>query len=52
MNERTHFLVVGAQKCGTTTLPGDLRSYPDVTLTEEESALLPSRDAHQGVHQG
>lgn len=34
------FLVVGAQKCGTTTLYEDLRSHPEIFLPDKESSGL------------
>ena len=34
------FLVVGAQKCGTTTLYEDLRSHPDIYVPDKESSGL------------
>ena len=34
------FLVVGAQKCGTTTLFEDLRSHPDIYVPDKESSGL------------
>lgn len=34
------FLVIGAQKCGTTTLFEDLRSHPAIRLAEKESSIL------------
>ena len=37
MSTRPDFLVVGAQKCGTTTLYEDLRAHPNVALAEKES---------------
>ena len=40
MRWRPDFLVVGAQKCGTTTLYHDLRSHPQVHLAEKESTWL------------
>lgn len=33
-------IVIGAQKCGTTTLYEDLAQHPAITLTEKESAVL------------
>jgi hypothetical protein len=39
------FLVIGAQKCGTTTLYEDLRAHPGVALLEKESSLLNLPDA-------
>lgn len=41
---RPDFLVIGAQKCGTTTLYHDLASHPDVFLSEKESAGLLRHD--------
>lgn len=40
MSAEQHFLVIGAQKCGTTTIYEDLRTHPDVALSEKESAGL------------
>lgn len=34
------FLVIGAQKCGTTTLFEDLRSHPGIGLADKESSVL------------
>lgn len=34
------FLVIGAMKCGTTSLHQDLMQHPDVALTEKETSLL------------
>ncbi len=34
------FLVIGAMKCGTTTLYEDLREHPKLRLLEKESAVL------------
>lgn len=47
------FLVVGAQKCGTTTLFEDLRSHPDIYVPDKESSglldpRLPERAAVEG----
>lgn len=40
-NERLpDFLVIGAQKSGTTTLFEDLRSHPDIGIGEKESSVL------------
>jgi hypothetical protein len=38
------FLVIGAQKCGTTTLYEDLRSHPQIVLKEKEQAGLLDND--------
>lgn len=43
-----HFLVIGAQKCGTTTLYEDLRRHPDIALAEKESSYLLARGADLG----
>lgn len=37
-------IVIGAQKCGTTTIYEDLAQHPDISMTEKESALLLSSD--------
>ncbi len=37
---RPDFLVIGAMKCGTTTLYHDLLSHPDIFLPDKESNLL------------
>lgn len=34
------FLVIGAQKCGTTTLYEDLRSHPCIRIADKESSVL------------
>lgn len=34
------FLVIGAQKCGTTTLYEDLRAHPNINILEKESSWL------------
>lgn len=44
MNDGPGFLVVGAQKCGTTTLYEDLRSHPGVFLPDKESSGLLAED--------
>lgn len=33
-------IVIGAQKCGTTTLYEDLAQHPSISMTEKESSLL------------
>lgn len=38
------FLVIGAQKCGTTTLYEDLRAHPAIRIPEKESAWLLDHD--------
>lgn len=38
------FLVIGAMKCGTTTLYHDLLSHPDIFLPDKESNLLFTSD--------
>ena len=35
-----HFVVIGAQKCGTTTLDEDLRDHPGIWLAEKDRASL------------
>ncbi len=42
------FLVIGAQKCGTTTLYEDLRSHPQVLLAEKERSGLLEVEAAGG----
>jgi hypothetical protein len=39
------FLVIGAQKCGTTTLYEDLRSHPDIGIADKESSVLAGDDS-------
>lgn len=34
------FFVIGAQKCGTTSLYADLQLHPDIQLTDKESSIL------------
>lgn len=34
------FLVIGAEKCGTTTLYEDLKSHPEILIAEKESSTL------------
>ncbi|MCF6313094.1 MAG: sulfotransferase [Verrucomicrobiales bacterium] len=41
---RPDFLVIGAMKCGTTSLYHDLLSHPDIFLPDKESNLLLSTD--------
>lgn len=38
------FLVIGAQKCGTTTLYQDLCSHPAIALADKESSILLGSD--------
>lgn len=38
------FIVIGAQKCGTTTLYEDLRQHPDVYIPDKESSGLTDHD--------
>ncbi|SNC61743.1 Sulfotransferase domain-containing protein [Kytococcus aerolatus] len=38
-----HFLVIGAQKCGTTSFYEDLRSHPQLALPDKESSFLSGR---------
>ena len=40
-------IVIGAQKCGTTTLYEDLSQHPQIRLTEKESSHLLAPDAIQ-----
>jgi Sulfotransferase domain len=48
MTRLPDFLVIGAQKCGTTTLYEDLRSHPSIAMPEKESSgLLSARSAHE-----
>lgn len=44
MSESGHFVVIGAQKCGTTTLYEDLKSHPDVSVGAKESSGLLKND--------
>jgi hypothetical protein len=40
VRDRPDFLVIGAMKCGTTTMYHDLLSHPDIFLPDKESNLL------------
>lgn len=40
MTRPVDFLVVGAQKCGTTTVYEDLRAHPRIHIAEKESSVL------------
>ena len=40
MSRSPHLIVIGAQKCGTTTLWEDLRAHPQVYMAEKESRVL------------
>ena len=40
MTTRNHFIVIGAQKCGTTTLDEDLREHPQIWLAEKDGSRL------------
>ena len=40
VRNRPEFLVIGAMKCGSTTLYHDLLSHPDIFLPDKESNLL------------
>ncbi len=44
---RPDFIVIGAMKCGTTTLYHDLLSHPDIFLTDKESNLLLTPDPQE-----
>ena len=46
------FFVIGAQKCGTTTLYEDLRGHPSIRLTEKERSplLITGRDARRAEY--
>lgn len=44
MNTMPNFLVIGAQKSGTTTLYEDLRSHPDILIPDKETSGLVGLD--------
>lgn len=52
MRKQPGFLVIGAMKCGTTTLYRDLRSQPSLHLPEKEANLLTAADfdPHRTAH--
>lgn len=42
-------IVIGAQKCGTTTIYEDLAQHPDISMTEKESSVLLSSDRSSDI---